>query len=102
MRNFTGKSKIVGIQIAEIRVREIGRAPSVMAKLAFMTSTGESAGMYIQHMFSDRTRALLQELYASMEDDASSLLSEDPPSSSHDRQEYSSDDPDDGDEMSYR
>lgn len=74
---FKGECVIIGVQVGEIRVREIGRSPSVMAKMALMTDTGESAGVYIQHMFSERTGVILRQLIQSMEDDAASMLSRD-------------------------
>jgi len=66
---FSGECIISGVQVGEIRVREIGRSPSMMAKMALMTDTGESAGIYIQHMFSETTTKILRALIQSMENE---------------------------------
>ena len=75
MIRFPGVPRIVGVQLGEIRVRELSRSPAVMAKMALMTDTGQSAGVYILHQFSETTQVLLRELVRSMEADAAVQLS---------------------------
>jgi hypothetical protein len=73
---FARPSRISGVKLAELRVREIGASPAVMAKLALVTTDLSTAGQFVQHTFSERTHRLLQELYRSIEADAADLLSE--------------------------
>lgn len=101
---LNGECRIAGVQVGEIRVREIGRSPSVMAKMALMTDDGESAGQYIQHMFSERTAALLRQLIASMEDDAATMLTKQSPTESdYDTGgDYDDNDDDENEGMTFR
>lgn len=97
---FKGACRITGVQVGEIRVREIGRSPSIMAKMALMTDDGASAGLYIQHMWSERTQKILQTLIASMELDAANALS-DTSSPYQDDDGYDDEDDDDNEGLNF-
>lgn len=73
-----GQCRVTAVQVGEIRVKEIGSSPSVMARAALMTDAGESCGSFIQYMFSDATRERLRDLVLSMEADIAAVLSTSP------------------------
>lgn len=74
MKQFERPTVISGAAVGELRVREIGRSPSVVAKISLMTVHGETTGMFLMHQFSERSNDLLRALLASIEGDACDLL----------------------------
>jgi hypothetical protein len=92
MTRFPSVPKIIGVSVGEVRIKNIGSSPSTMAKFALVTEDARSAGLFIQHEFSDRTHEILRALYQSMEMDVAETLSSDP--SAGDQQEWDDDDED--------
>ena len=97
MKRFERPNAIAGLKVGELRVKEIGRSPSVIAKIAFITEHGESAGQFLLHQFSSRSNELLQALLSSVEDDAIETLSAYAGNGEGGEQEFSNDGEYDGD-----
>jgi hypothetical protein len=73
---FDGKSKIVGLQLGELIVHNVGPSRGMSAKLAFVTAEGQTAGMFVLRTVSERSEALLAQLVSSIEADGVRLLSD--------------------------
>jgi hypothetical protein len=74
MIRFDGPTRLAGVKISEVRIKEMGASPGVRAKFALVDEDSNGLSLALCHHWSNRTMELVEALQESMERDLADAL----------------------------